>query len=417
MCSVIRTIRTEKAKLMKGINQESFVNIKFEMQWKSSRAVHTEIYETQGLNIWRDCMPETLLKQLVGKSEGETITTHFEPGVITSGYDPGKTFAVKLSQFNQHFIPDKTIEPRIGRFYPKGLLKGVTGVFPQNLQPFRCVGIENGVLKVDFNHPLADKKIQLNAFLKKTRLKFSERGGVCSDWMEIMADGPGMQSRWKGQPTDFLSENPFQREDDGSDLVFYKTPRLVQHLDDRAIEVVTGLYGLFIHDGMRVLDLMSSWKSHLPTHLKLDSVTGLGMNQEELANNEQLTNHLIHDLNQSPQMPFDDNQFDAILCTVSVEYLTQPFEVFAEVARILKPEGYFITTFSNRWFPPKVINIWPDLHEFERQGMVMEYFLQSGKYHNLQTYSARNFPRPNDDKYIHETAQSDPVFAVWGQKI
>ena len=120
---------------MKSISPESLANVKFEMQWKSFRATHTEIYEAQGLNMWRDCLPETLLKELAGKSSGEIITTHFEPGVITSGYDPRKTFTVKLSQFNQRFIPDKTVKPRIGRFYPKGLLKGIAGVFPRRHRP------------------------------------------------------------------------------------------------------------------------------------------------------------------------------------------------------------------------------------------------------------------------------------------
>jgi len=51
--------------------------------------------------------------------------------------------------------------------------------------------------------------------------------------------------------------------------------------------------------------------------------------------------------------------------TVSVEYLTRPFDVFAEAARVLKPGGVCAATFSNRGFPPKVIWVWPVLHEFE----------------------------------------------------
>ncbi|HID99145.1 MAG TPA: hypothetical protein EYP59_02495 [Thiotrichaceae bacterium] len=109
--------------------------------------------------------------------------------------------------------------------------------------------------------------------------------------------------------------------------------------------------------------------------------------------------------------------FTRLFSTVSVEYLTQPFEVFQEVSRILKAGGYFIVTFSNRWFPPKVINIWPELHEFERLGLVMEYFLKSEQYNHLSTYSMRNFPRPADDKYIPESQYADPVFAVCGQKV
>lgn len=121
---------------------------------------------------------------------------------------------------------------------------------PQNLQPFRCVGVENGHLKVDFNHPLANKRIQIKAFVKRIRLKSVERGGRCYDWMEIIGDGPGMQARWEGRPTDFLLESPFQRQDARSDLLYYQKPRLVQHIDDRAIQVVKDIHGKLLHDGM-----------------------------------------------------------------------------------------------------------------------------------------------------------------------
>jgi SAM-dependent methyltransferase len=99
-----------------------------------------------------------------------------------------------------------------------------------------------------------------------------------------------------------------------------------------------------------------------------------------------------------------------------VEYLTRPFDVFAEAARVLKPGGVFAATFSNRWFPPKVIRVWPVLHEFERMGLVLEYFLNSGKYNQLQTYSLRGLPRPANDKYAAQLPYSDPVYAVWGRK-
>lgn len=119
---------------------------------------------------------------------------------------------------------------------------------------------------------------------------------------------------------------------------------------------------------------MSSWRSHVPQNLKLDSLIGFGLNREEMLQNPQLTDHVIHDLNRDPSLPLIDNEFDAVICTVSVEYLIHPFEVFREIARILKPDGFFIVTFSNRWFPPKVIRIWSELHDFERIGLVLEYF-------------------------------------------
>jgi SAM-dependent methyltransferase len=113
-------------------------------------------------------------------------------------------------------------------------------------------------------------------------------------------------------------------------------------------------------------------------------------------------------------MPFPEAVFDAVLCTVSVEYLTRPFEVFAEVARVLRPGGVFAATFSNRWFPPKAIRLWTELHEFERLGLVLEYFRESGQYTKLESFSMRGLPRPEDDPYTGRIPHADPVYAVWG---
>jgi SAM-dependent methyltransferase len=397
-------------------NKNIVADIHFQMRWDGTESTHTEEYEAYDVNFWRDCLPRELYDNLGITSIGRTVQSDFDPGSIVPKYDPKKTFEIKDAQFNRRFVPNKEIKPRMGRFYPKGLLNGVAGVFPQNLQPFRCVGIENGVLKVDFNHPLARERIQVTAFVKGIRFKSVERGGICSDWMEIMADGPGMQSRWDGQPTDFLSENPFQREDDGTDLVFYKKPRFVQHIDDRAIEVVKDLYGRFVHDGMRVLDLMSSWTSHLPAELHLKQLSGLGLNAEELGKNKELSDWVVHDLNENPILPYEAESYDAVVCTVSIEYVVDPETVFKEIGRILRPGGTFIVTFSNRWFPEKAINIWKDLHEFERMGLVMEYFHKSNMFTDLETYSVRGLPRPTDDKYFPELMDSDPIYAVWGYR-
>jgi SAM-dependent methyltransferase len=161
---------------------------------------------------------------------------------------------------------------------------------------------------------------------------------------------------------------------------------------------------------------MSSWTSHLPPGLSFGSVTGLGLNAEELARNERLTRAMVHDLNENPALPFEDGSFDAVLCTVSVEYLTQPLEVFREVGRVLRPGGCFAVTFSNRWFPPKAVNVWQQLHEYERLGLVSEYFLRSGPFGGVTTHSVRGLPRPQDDKYFGEVPTSDPVYGVWAYR-
>ncbi len=295
-------------------------------------------------------------------------------------------------------------------------MKSVAGVFRANVQPFRLVNVNNGNMMVDFNHPLAGKELVLSGVVGKVENKETERGGSSVDWMDVLTTGPGMQARWQGQQTDFLSAEALARDDETSDARFYKEPRLVKHIDDTAIEMIKNTYGRFLENDMDVLDLMSSWQSHLPQNLSLRRLVGLGLNGLELKKNSRLSEHVIQDLNQSPVLPFESDSFDAVVCTVSVEYLTNPLAIFEEVSRVLRPDGYFIVTFSNRWFPTKAIRIWKELHEFERMGMVLEYFLRSGGYKNLQTYSFRGLPRPHEDKYFPDLMYSDPLYAVWGQK-
>ncbi|MHC4476651.1 MAG: class I SAM-dependent methyltransferase [Planctomycetota bacterium] len=149
----------------------------------------------------------------------------------------------------------------------------------------------------------------------------------------------------------------------------------------------------------------------------MDRVVGLGLNEKELKKNLQLNDFVVYDLNANPVLPFESDSFDAVVCTVSVEYLTDPLAVFKEVARVLRQEGYFVLTFSNRWFPSKVVKVWQDIHGFERMGLVLEYFIRSERFKELQTYSVRGMPRPRDDKYFPDLRFSDSIFAVWSQKL
>jgi hypothetical protein len=299
----------------------------------------------------------------------------------------------------------------LGRFYPRGLLPG----YAQNPQPFRCTAISDGGFSADFNHPLANQPLELEIAVAEVQKKRSDTGGVCHDWLQIMGEGPGMQIRSPGTPTDFFADEPYARPDAQDDAHFYENPRLVNHIDDQADATISSLYGRLLKPGSKVLDLMSSWNSHLPESLELSQLTGLGLNREELAKNPRLTDYVAHDLNRNSVLPFGNQEFEAVICTVSVEYLTHPGEIFREVARILKPGGYFIHIFSNRWFPPKVVRIWTELLEWERPGLVLEYFLLNGAFDHLHTFSARGWPRPVSDRYFPQVPVSDPVYAVWGQ--
>ena len=398
------------------IEVDSIVDLVIHLKWKSDAAIHTDGYQASRVNIWRDFLPPVLVDVMMNKEAGENFQVALEKGEAVAAYKRQNLFDVQNAQFDRQYKQGKVTEPRLGRFYPKGMLKGIAGLFRANVQPFRCVGLKNGRMKVDFNHPLADKNLHLSAVIGKVRRKSAERGGSSTDWLEALTEGPGMQARWQMQQTDYFSSDDFGRDDDQPDAQFYRKPRYVHHIDDTARDMVRNTYGRFLADGMQVLDLMSSWQSHIPADLHLGRLVGLGLNKDELKRNSQLSDFLVYDLNANAKLPFESDIFDAVVCTVSVEYLIDPIAVFEEVVRILRPDGYFIVTFSNRWFPTKAIKIWQELHEFERMGMVLEYFMRSGGFKNLQTYSIRGLPRPHDDKYFPDLLFSDPVYAVWGQK-
>jgi len=396
---------------MNLITKDAVADVKFTLSWGTPEARHTEVYRAPQLNLWRDILPHGIHDGLMGRSAGDSVEMDVSSHLPI--YRPSDSFILKRSRFGDTLLG----APRIGRFYPKGLLKGVTGVFPQNISPFRCIHVENGHIKVEFNHPLSKRSARLLAEVVKVDDKKIERGGTVMDWLETVSEGPGMQARWCGYPTDFFTDAPFLRDDEAPDSRFYSKPRYVHHLDAAAIEVIKALYARFLNDGAHVLDLMSSWTSHLPNDFKAGRLSGLGMNIAELERNTALTDRVIHDLNIDPELPYPSETFDVILCTVSVEYLTQAQSVFDEMARVLKPQGIAVVTFSNRWFPPKAIRIWKHLHEFERMGLVLEYFERSGRFGGLETYSVRGLPRPWDDKYYPQMRYSDPVYAVWGRKL
>ena len=154
----------------------------------------------------------------------------------------------------------------------------------------------------------------------------------------------------------FLPEH-FARSDGAADTEFYASERMVHHLDEPARSALTAFYRRTVPEDARVLDLMSSWVSHLPEDHGCQDVTGLGMNAAELSANSQLTAHVVHDLNAKPVLPFDDQSFDACLIALSVQYLTRPLDVFGDISRVLRPEGVCIVSFSNRCFPTKAVAV------------------------------------------------------------
>ena len=198
----------------------------------------------------------------------------------------------------------------------------------------------------------------------------------------------------------------FQRIDESNDSLFYSFPRLVVHIDQQAIEAVGQLFRDLIPPGAVVLDLMSSWRSHWPQGHPKDRMIGLGLNAPEMAENPDLHEFIVHDLNREPILPFDDAVFDAVILTVSAQYLTRPVETFQEVNRVLKTGGLLVVTFSNRMFPTKAVRIWRESTDQGRMDLVTSYMESAGNFEEIRSGFVNSDNSP----------PADPIFAVVGRK-
>ena len=169
----------------------------------------------------------------------------------------------------------------------------------------------------------------------------------------------------------------FEREDESADSLFYGEPRFVAHIDDDTIAALTSYYREFLPPGSRVLDLMSSWISHLPDD-GYARVSGLGMNERELAANPRLTDAVVHDLNLDPRLPYEEAAFERAVIAVSIQYLVRPLEVFRDLVRVLTPGGRVAIAMSHRCFPTKAILAFRALDPGDRVRLVSTYLHHAG---------------------------------------
>ena len=169
----------------------------------------------------------------------------------------------------------------------------------------------------------------------------------------------------------------FTKADPSPDGLFYAQPRFVTHIDDRAIRAVTQIYRDVLPANGRILDLMSSWVSHLPEDVPYAEVVGHGMSEAELSANTRLARHVVQDLNGDATLPFDDASFDAACCCVSVQYLERPVAVLRDLRRVLKPGAPVVITFSDRCFPTKAVLIW-QAADIDRVDLVSLYLARAG---------------------------------------
>jgi SAM-dependent methyltransferase len=201
-----------------------------------------------------------------------------------------------------------------------------------------------------------------------------------------------------------IPEEAFRRADETPDEEFYRTPRIVTHIDEGAIAAVTQLYRELFPAGGEILDLMSSWVSHLPPEVEYRRVIGLGMNEVELRRNERLDSYSVQNLNTNPSLPFGEAEFDGVGVCVSIDYLTRPVEVLREVGRVLKVDAPLVITFSNRCFPSKAVAVWHHLDHRGHMQLVERYLEEAGTFRSIRSL----------DRSPQRTF-SDPLYAVVGR--
>jgi len=202
-----------------------------------------------------------------------------------------------------------------------------------------------------------------------------------------------------------LPPEAFAKQDPTPDVLFYAQPRFVTHIDDAAVDAVTDLYRTHLPTGGRILDLMSSWVSHLPAEVAYDAVIGHGLNDRELAANPRLTQRFVQDLNVDPILPLRSASIDAAVICVGVQYLQDPVGVLREVARVLVPDAPVIISFSNRCFPTKAVAIWRSLGG-DDQARLIELYLRHAGFSGVAAYGV-----------VPEGGQSDPLWAVIGRTV
>lgn len=207
-----------------------------------------------------------------------------------------------------------------------------------------------------------------------------------------------------------LRPNQRLKLDDTNDKLFYDYPRFVTHVDEAFIKQLTDVYRERLKPNTRILDMMSSWVSHLPEEIQFAHVEGHGLNAEELARNPRLNHYFVQNINDNPQLPLPDQDLDAVLNCVSVQYIQYPEAVFSEIHRILKPGGIAIFSFSNRMFFQKAIQAWRDASEETRVELVKSYFASVPGFSNPEVIAHKS-TIPNFLQWLGAPG-GDPFYAV-----
>jgi len=127
-------------------------------------------------------------------------------------------------------------------------------------------------------------------------------------------------------------------------------------LDSEARQKLSDHFAFYLRDGMSILEFGAGRDSYLGD-LKPSRHVGVSLSPADMEANPSLTDRLVVDLNQvdkGADVASDElralgqgEQFDAVIMTNTLAYLTNPREVFKSAWYLLKPGGYMLVAFSS----------------------------------------------------------------------
>ncbi len=389
------------------------------ISWQTVDCCYNDWRYLPNINLWRDYLPYEIEHQLPGKTVGAMVRHEYAAGELVESFQANQLKQLSLKQFQPTQPEAGASLPQAGRFYSKDSFSGVDGIYQGNKFPCRVVGLTENSLSVDFNHPLSRQNMTLEFRIERIKASAAERGGRCNDIPALLCDyGPGMQASLPKQETVFRTPDAFTTQDGSDESSFFGTPSFEPFWDTTALSEVSSLYDDLLSDGMDILDLMAGAHSPLQEcSIAPASVFCAGLNPEELEANPICTQRQVLNVNEEHALDgFPDARFDAVLIHAAIEYVTRPDNLMQQVARILKPGGHIIISFSNRSVQGKVIRVWSELNEFERLALVLSYLRNTHSFHQFNGYSMRGRFRPEQDRLSDQLLYSDPVYAVWATR-
>ncbi len=389
------------------MTDRKFAHIDFKLEWKSPFAEHTDVYHVYKTDPSNDVFPLDLGEQIAALEVGESFKqTYQAKDLLGEGFSTNKVIPFKTDLFNTHF-KDQYSPPMLYRFYPSAIASQGLDTFTTDYTPFRLISMNGDNMVADQNHPLAKYYLTLTASkIKELDDPNDSKPRSRNIGKLITSRGPGMQAPFEYGDPIFFEQYPFDKLNDQAPL----KPKL----DSNSTEQIAKLYSQLLPKHSKVLDLMSSQFSYLAGDYETGLLVGLGADEDALNKNQRLDTYQVQELNNDAILPFEENSFDDAICSLSIEYLTDPLKVMAEVARVVNSGGKFIITFPDNNLTSHTIKLWGQLHPFERMQLVLEYFRHNGLFIELNTFSKRGMPKPADDKHFNEKRLSGPIYAVWG---